>query len=400
MLETENLLCLKDFNDTPILFVGNNVEELNLTKDGIREILESFNTYKDYTVPAIDVLPTEEHLEEIEEGVQFLEDPLEMDENIIPEPAMDKSVKRTKKDSKPVTLKTQKANSRFKSKYHKTLELEKLSKQKSLAVSLSAYLDCCVSNGMLNRGFVTLLNYRYKYKKYSSTATKINEISLFNILLHGYAEKENFLKVKEILSLIKEDQIQFNEQTFAAVFECLGRISNNPASFTKNQIKDNNEIRKHLQQYHADAVSQNISLNDIMDKSIFIRDQRDIVLYAIEMIDNRFNVQYSSPKLDYDNKLLNALNKNVRNIDFNMLECQDAQPGSEIMNSKSGFTRQQLENFTKEQLSNELTGYVTVKSIQKFEEPNQIILHYVSFLKNPFINKVINKAKSIHQQSE
>lgn len=150
--------------DSPILFVGSNVEELNLTKDGLREIIDSFHTYKTFGEVS-EAVPMEEHIvEEMAETTEQLEESLEMDD-IIPEPT---EVKKTRS----VTLKTNptaKCASRFKSKCFKTLELEKLSKQKSLSISLGAFLDCCVSNGMLNRGYITLLHYRFKYKKLNNT---------------------------------------------------------------------------------------------------------------------------------------------------------------------------------------------------------------------------------------
>lgn len=149
--------------DAPILFVGSNVEELNLTKDGLREIIDSFHTYKSFAEIS-EAVPLEEHLvEEMAEESELLEESLEIDD-IIPEPTEAKKPKKEKSASLKINP-TDKCGSRFKSKNFKTQEQETLSKQKSLSVSLGAFLDCCVSNGMLNRGYITLLHYRYKYKK-------------------------------------------------------------------------------------------------------------------------------------------------------------------------------------------------------------------------------------------
>ena len=148
--------------DFPILFVGSNVEELNLTKDGLREIIDSFHTYKSFGEVS-EAVPMEEHL--VEEMPETTEQMEEMDD-IIPEPT-------EAKKTKPVTLKTNptaKCANRFKSKCFKTLEMERLSKQRSLSISLGAFLDCCVSNGMLNRGYITLLHYRFKYKMLNNTS--------------------------------------------------------------------------------------------------------------------------------------------------------------------------------------------------------------------------------------
>ncbi|CAO1371112.1 unnamed protein product [Diamesa hyperborea] len=357
MMEHESL------SNGPIVFVGTNVDELNLTKDGLREIVESFNAYRELTT-APETLINEEHMEEEIEEEHL--DPVQFDTHIAP-----KSSSKTKEDD------AKKSKSRFKSKFHKSFEMEKLSKQKSLAVSLSAYLDCCVSTGMLNRGFVTLLNYRYKYKKYSGSATKINDINLYNILVHGYAEKENLIKVKEILAILKEDLIDANHQTYAAVYECLGRVLLNPASLQKNQLKGDEDVVKYLNQIYIEAIASNITLNDIMDKSIFLKDQRTVVLHAIHMIVPTFAAVYTPPELGYSNKLLNPLNQNIKEITYETHRNLETKlPGSNIMNSKEGFSREKLEEVGKEQLQNELTGYVTVKSIEKFPDPNPTILHY------------------------
>ena len=355
----------ESLSNGPIVFVGTNVDELNLTKDGLREILDSFNAYRELTTAPETLINEEQMEEEIEE--EHL-DPVEFDTHVI-----QKTSSNTKEDD------AKKSKNRFKSKLHKSFEMEKLSKQKSLAVSLSAYLDCCVSTGMLNRGFVTLLNYRYKYKKLSGAATKINDISLYNMLIHGYAEKENLIKVKEILAILKEDLIDANHQTYAAVFECLGRLLLNPASLHKNQLKDVEDVIKYLNQFYIEATASNVTLNDIMDKSIFLKDQRTVVLHAIHMIIPSFAAIYTPPELGYSNKLLNPLNKYIKEITYETHKnLQIKLPGSNIMNSKEGFSREKLEELGKEQLQNELTGYVTVKSIEKFPDPNPTVLHYVS----------------------
>lgn len=52
-----------------------------------------------------------------------------------------------------------------------------------------------------------------------------------------------------------------------------------------------------------------------MDKSTFIRDQRQYVLRAILRIQSSFEPEYTPPDLSYSNKLLNSLNENIYSID-------------------------------------------------------------------------------------
>lgn len=117
-----------------------------------------------------------------------------------------------------------------------------MAKQKSLAQNLHVYLEVCVNGGMTNRGLATLLNYRYRCKR-SKTKLNIISIKLYNILLTGYAEKANYAKIKEVLDILKEDKIARSAQTYAAIFECLGR------SLAVN------DCTKLMQKYHNDAIS-------------------------------------------------------------------------------------------------------------------------------------------------
>lgn len=52
-----------------------------------------------------------------------------------------------------------------------------------------------------------------------------------------------------------------------------------------------------------------------MDKSIFIRDQRQFVLRAIRRVEPSFSPVYTPPQLTYSNKMLESLNENVRSIE-------------------------------------------------------------------------------------
>lgn len=129
-------------------------------------------------------------------------------------------------------------------KNEKVLELEKLSKHHTLVSNLATYLHLSVSAGMINRGFATLLTYRFKCKRIKSMI-KLTDIKLYNILLSGYADKANFGKIKEILAILKEDKIACTPQTYAAIFECLGRV---PSSNGNSK-----QIRKYANEANANV---------------------------------------------------------------------------------------------------------------------------------------------------
>lgn len=53
-------------------------------------------------------------------------------------------------------------------------------------------------------------------------------------------------------------------------------------------------------------------------------------------------------------------------------------PGSEIMNSKHGFSTKDLVSLAEQQITVETNSFVTIKSIEKFPEIDDTVLHYVS----------------------
>ena len=338
-----------DFNDEPIVFVGRNVKELKLSEDGLKEIIESFHAFKEIT---------EESVEPAHE--EFLEEESE----IIHDPVLEKASSTSKLNTK-----------RFAEKFHTSAEMETLSKQKSLGITLKAYLDCCVQNGMLNRGYFTIINYRSKYSR-KATGVKITDVNLYNLLIHGYAEKMNLQKVKELMSILKEDEIKPNEQTFANFLECLGRLSTHPNTMAKYQLASQDELIKLANQTIAEATEHQFTINSIVDKSIFLKDQREVVLHAIRLAVPDFQPIYTPPNLLYTNKIITSLNNNIKDINYNPLEHFDKNlPGSEIMNSKKGFSRSELERLAREQLETEMNGYISIKSIQNFDPPTPYVLH-------------------------
>lgn len=344
-----------EFSDEPIVFVGKDVNELALSKQGLQEIINSYHAFRDVTEnPEISETAEVEVAEE-----EFLEEEAELPDH-----------------NKPKTKQSQTAKIRFKEKYHKTLELEKLSRQKSLSISLGAYLDCCVQNGMLNRGYLTIINYRFKYKKEPVNGVKITDVHLYNLLIHGYAEKMNLQKVKELMNILREDQIAPNEQTFANILECLGRLSTSQQAMEKYHVATQDELIKLIHQTIEEASHCKFSINSIVDKSMFLKDQRELVLHAIRLAVPDFEPVYTPPDLLYNNKILNPLNVNVQDISVNTMENLNVEVlGSEIMDSKKGFSREELEKLAREQLDTELTGYISIKSIQNFPEPTSNVFH-------------------------
>lgn len=345
------------FNDEPIVFVGTNVNELKLSEEGLKEIIDSFHAFREISenaeMAAIDETGEACHEEFLEEEAEIVHEP------IVATPSS----------------KLKKSKSRFKERFHSSAEMEELSKQTSLGITLRAYLDCCVQNGMLNRGYLTIMNYRSRYKRLSS-GIKITDVNLYNLLIQGFAEKMNLQKVKELMNFLKEDEIKPNNQTFASFFECLGRLSTNPDEMEKYHITSRDDLVKLINANIEEASQHQFTLNSIVDKSIFLKDQREVVLDAIRLAVPNFQPIYTPPDILYSNKIMTHLNKNVKPIEFNPLEhLGEKVAGSEIMNSKKGFSLVDLEVLAKEQLETELNGFISIKSIQSFQPPTPFVLH-------------------------
>lgn len=350
-----------DDSSQPIVFVGNEINELKITSDGLRNIMDSFNAYKE--VPA--------------ESQNLIEE--EVTEAIEEEAAAEELLEEEHHEIIPVIER----KSKYKSKYQgssgssRVTDIEKRVKQKSLAISLRAYIDCCVQNGMVNRGYLSIIRYRWKCKKAGEYGIKINDVLIYNLLMRGYSEKDNYLKLRELMGILEEDNICPNEQTFALLLDCLGRLSHDHTLLPKNKIKNISDLKDTIQKVIVEAANLKISTNDIVTKTIFVKDQRDMVLHAIRMIDSDFMPSHSAPDILYANHLVKDLNVNVQPIEYDaMANLNNRCEGAEIMDGKKGFKREDLEKWGREQLLNELNGEITIKSIIAYPEPTPKVLAY------------------------
>lgn len=113
-------------------------------------------------------------------------------------------------------------------------------------------------------------------------------------------------------------------------------------------------------------------MNDILDKSYFVSDQREIVLESIKVLDPHFQPNYTPPVLTYTNGLVDSLNANVEPA------VNDAATVIPQRSRNRGITIENLKDFSREQLNMEMKGEIVIKSIEKFPEENHVVLHYVS----------------------
>ncbi|KAJ4450804.1 hypothetical protein ANN_02234 [Periplaneta americana] len=291
---------------------------------------------------------------------------VEFDEPVVSVPDEVAPTKSDKKKPKNPTYKTNfKQRLRDNMAKVKQNDLEKAAKEECLFRNLHAYLDACVSCGLLNRGLFSLLFYhsRSKHSKYTSPA---NEIKLFNILLHGFAMKGNINKVKEILQILHKDKIPLTAQSFAAIFECIGRLP--PSNVTTEEIHE----------YVKEMSMQGLTFSDVMNDSIFVSDQREKILEVLERIDPDFKPDTKLSDIQYSCNLVEELNSD----------------GVYKSPAEGLVTRSELHQLVKEQLRVELNNYVEVKTIEKRSEPTETIHYYREKLQKTQENwkKIIREA--------
>lgn len=174
----------------------------------------------------------------------------------------------------------------------KMTEEDRKSQEESLIVNWKAYISACVHAGLHRRSLAVLQNL------FNKKITR-RDIELYTIVLHDYASRANWQRVKEVCDMIKRDGMAFTPQVYAAICECIGRLP--------HSVQTHNELREYLKK----AESQGITMNDILNKSKFITDQRERVLNALYRIDCRFKPVYDVPTLTYTNPMLESLNQNV-----------------------------------------------------------------------------------------
>ncbi|XP_058056924.1 DNA-directed RNA polymerase, mitochondrial [Anopheles bellator] len=360
-----------NFEETPVIYIGPSMNETEISPETLSEILESVNVLKEIhqrRVIRTKSVPVQELEDPVIEGEALLEpDSVTLADETelafdVPELSLNKQgkTKRTKgnQPNRPQMEDEQKkAGGKFASKYYQTSELENLARQRSFQMTLHAYLDMCITTGLVNRAYATTLNYRHRRKR------REFDVATYNQLIHAYAGKGNFSRVRDLLRVLREDNIAPSAQTYAGVFECLARLERSE------------DVMHEAQAYLQEAKANGFTMDDILDRSKFTHDQRDVILSLFRSLSPSFEPVYRPPILTYNNHLVDALNEHVLPIGAHP-PADGSVPGAEIMNPKAGFTRDALERMMQQQVELELDGHLSVKSIEKFPEPTQLVLQY------------------------
>lgn len=195
-------------------------------------------------------------------------------------------------------------NERAKAKKPKLEKAKPLSYDERLGVNLLAFISTCTSIDLKYRAFRML-------QHFSQRRNQNFDIQLYTNVLHAYAAEHDWPKVHAVCLMLQQNGIAFTPQVYAAICECIGR---SPAT-TENQ--------KILRRYVDQAAAQQITLNDILDKSQFVVDQREMVFAALKRIQPDFQPKYTEPELNYVNPMLKRLNRHIAPVENEVNNVSD-----------------------------------------------------------------------------
>lgn len=119
-----------------------------------------------------------------------------------------------------------------------------------------------------------------------------------------------------------------------------------------------------LKNIQEEMSKDNVTLNDILTKSVFIKNQRQIVQAMVKLLDKQFVPKYEELDKSYNCKL------------FNHIQRENTTPKSTV---ESLFHIDDLKERLKEQLKAEISGQVIVKNISNQNFSNKKIQHWVNF---------------------
>ncbi|KAI8439642.1 hypothetical protein MSG28_013355 [Choristoneura fumiferana] len=231
-------------------------------------------------------------------------------------------------------------------------QLELQGKQEGLERLLVAHLQLLCSLNMVQEARKVLQYYRQRGARVPDHP-KITDIKVYNTLLHGYAFMGFLDHTKDLLSSMATDGVEPNAQTFAATFECIER----------SNVNDKLQILRHYQQVMQE---KGITLNDLLDKTQFLHDQRELVSRAVRRLDPEFTPHYTPPVLDYDCPLMTKLK----------LDAVENRQGLMHSPAEGLMTLEELKERGRRQMEIEIKGEIEVENIDVKDDASPTVKLY------------------------
>ncbi|RZC40231.1 DNA-directed RNA polymerase, mitochondrial, partial [Asbolus verrucosus] len=235
-------------------------------------------------------------------------------------------------------------------------ELTKNAKYEIAAKTLASYMEVCSNLKNPNRGLNALIFHNNRAAKGTDSGfTTIRNIKVYNALLKGFASKGDIHRLEEVIAMIKKENVKLDLQSYIAILECYGRLN----------VQD--RYLKQIRIYAKEAVADGFTFDKLMNKGIFLNDEREVVLAAMKKCDPNYEPHYNKPLVQYNNNLVNGLNH----------EKQRKAPQFSCLGGDGAlFTRDAMKSAVKRQLKLERDGYVTIKSIENRKRVTEEVLKY------------------------
>ncbi|XP_043493489.1 DNA-directed RNA polymerase, mitochondrial isoform X2 [Polistes fuscatus] len=208
-----------------------------------------------------------------------------------------------------------------------------------------AQIDVSLSCNVLKQ-VPRLLKYLMQ-KVNDETSPKIRNAC--NLLLEYYSSDGNVVKFLNVYDLMIKNSITPDPQTYAAVFELIGKMTNN------------NHKADLFQKMQSNMINNGISFHDIFNKSKFKLNQVENILKAIQLFKPNYQPEYIRPEMSYNCNLLKDIDK--LNSRKNLVE--------------GVLSLEQLRNSLKMQIEQENKYLLSVQSVENLHSvDNNKLLHY------------------------
>ncbi|XP_063003167.1 DNA-directed RNA polymerase, mitochondrial [Elgaria multicarinata webbii] len=209
-------------------------------------------------------------------------------------------------------------------------EGEGRSYQRNVQLNILAYLDTCIFLNQLERAQKCLMFYHRAHMR-----RKLLDISMYNLVMHGYARKGVLHQVGQLFNLLDEARLKPDQNSYVAVLSCMGR------SGTHSHI-----IARCLQQ----LTEHGLRLEDLFRDAAFEGDEAEMALRAIRSVRPDF---CPPPPLHQHDTCTVPLLQNFY------------AKWKPVSYPKLDFTAQDLRDQFREQLALEALETVTIQSVEK-----------------------------------
>ncbi|XP_035228391.1 DNA-directed RNA polymerase, mitochondrial-like isoform X2 [Stegodyphus dumicola] len=230
--------------------------------------------------------------------------------------------------------------------------LKKALKDAHAMHALKSYIEICINVDQIEKAQQIYEYYRQKSKLKDSTKLH-DDIEIYNSLIVGWAQKGRLDKVKQIFQFMSSDNIAPNLQSYAGYLECISR----------REFIDVPEIQNVINEMH----SKGLSHQDILQKCIFVGDQREKILEILGFVDASVAVSSNETSESYSCSLLRKLN--------------DKAYGRGDRHPNFSFKEDDIQQISTSQMQLENDYNIRIKSVVALEEVNEKVKKSRTYLK-------------------